>query len=313
LFSQYTQYYIANKKEEPDSMRQSKSIVNVKDGAAIRRRALAILEDEGGVDTIEDDNTIEMPSCININEQIYHHKQQHALLSPSRSKASRRASMTLISKQPQQISSSISDVDSCSSSDGSSTDSSREVISKVQRKSSHTKRSRSRNDHATKSKKEEENNTNTNRNSNSVNVNVKASVRFAEYDQINYVPHINDISQEELDSRWMNEEEYNSIRERSLRLVEMIEDPKKRYPISADIMMVNKHLIYIRGLSEMTTQYVYERDVLQRRLQTAIFQLQQQQREDFGVVDPHAIRQVSRTYSNQSYKSARYVGVMDGV
>mmetsp|Transcript_37452 Transcript_37452/g.43119 ORF Transcript_37452/g.43119 Transcript_37452/m.43119 type:complete len:305 (-) Transcript_37452:106-1020(-) len=303
-------------------MRQSKSIVNVKDGAAIRRRALAILEDDEGVDTIEDDNTIEMPSCININEQMLHHKQQHALLSPSRSKAMRRASVTLISKQPQQSSNTISkpayahvDVDSCSSYDGSSTDSSREVSDKVQQRKSHTKRSRSRNNHATKSKKEEENNnTNINRNnSSSVNVNVKASVRFAEYDQINYVPHINDISQEELDSRWMNEEEYNSIRERSLRLVEMIEDPKKRYPISADIMMVNKHLIYIRGLSEMTTQYVYERDVLQRSLQTAIFQLQQQQREDFGVVDPHAIRQVSRTYSNQSYKSARYVGVMDGV
>jgi len=296
-------------------MRQSKSIVNVKDGAAIRRRALAILEDDEGVDTIEDDNTIEMPSCININEQMLHHKQQHALLSPSRSKAMRRASVTLISKQPQQSSSSTisdpvyTDVDSCSSYDGSSTDSSREMSGKGQRKS-HTKRIRSRNHHATKAKKEENN---TNRNSSSSVNNVKASVRFAEYDQINYVPHINDISQEELDSRWMNEEEYNSIRERSLRLVEMIEDPKKRYPISADIMMVNKHLIYIRGLSEMTTQYVYERDVLQRSLQTAIFQLQQQQREDFGVVDPHAIRQVSRTYSNQSYKSARYVGVMDGV
>mmetsp|Transcript_21957 Transcript_21957/g.22270 ORF Transcript_21957/g.22270 Transcript_21957/m.22270 type:complete len:282 (+) Transcript_21957:65-910(+) len=276
-------------------MKQSKRIANA-DSAAIRQ-ALAILEYEG-VDTIED-NTIAIPSSINAGQRLkheqIHQKQQHALLSPSRSKASRRASMTLISKQPQQISSSISDVDSCSSSDGSSTDSSREVISKVQRKSSHTKRSRSRK-HAKKKKKEE-----------------KLSVRFAEYDQINYIPHLNDTSEEEIDSRWMNEDDYNSIRERSLRLVEMIEDTNKSYPISADTMIVNKHLICIRGLSDMTTQCVYERGILQRRLETAIFRMQQQQKDELGVVDPRAIRQVSRKHSKQSYKAARFVGIQDSL
>jgi len=295
-------------------MRQSNtmSIANT-DRAAIRQ-ALAILEEEGGI-IIEDI----IPAYTNINldkglKLKQKHHEQQALSSASR-KAIRR-SVQLNSKHRQEsISSSISEavsadsVDSCSCSSLKS-DRSREVGDKAKRKS-HTKRSSSRrHSHAThKSKKEPEDNSSSS--SVNVNVNVKKSIRFSKYDEINYIPHINDISQEEIDSSWMSEDDYNTIRSRSLRLVEMIEDTK-RYPISADTMIVNKHLICVRGLSDMTSQCVYERDLLQRRLQTAVFRIQEQQKED-NIVDPQAIRQVSRKYSKKSTKSARFVGISDGV
>mmetsp|Transcript_32196 Transcript_32196/g.36550 ORF Transcript_32196/g.36550 Transcript_32196/m.36550 type:complete len:257 (+) Transcript_32196:47-817(+) len=256
-------------------MRQSKSMVNA-DRTAIRQ-ALGILE-EGA---IIEDNDIEFPSNINIDEELrIRHNQalssRKAVLkvswSPTPTKglfndqyrtnissgSFLKAIPDLNSKQQEIVSETD---DSCSSYDGSSlSDRNREVGGKAKRKS-HAKRSKR--PHAHKSTKEENNSTNS----------VKF-VRFSKYDQINYIPHINDISQEEIDQSWMNEEDYYSIRSRSLRLVEMIED-EKRYPISADTMIVNKHLVCVRGLVDKTSQCVYERDRLQRKLQTAVFRLQQ--------------------------------------
>jgi len=298
-------------------MRQSKSIVNA-DRAAIRQ-ALAILEEEGA---LIEDNDIEIPSNINTDEGLnIRHNQalssrkairrvswsptptKSLLNDPDRTNISPvsflKAIPSLNSKQQEIISETD---DSSSSYDGSSSysslksDRNREVGGKAKRKS-HTKRSKR--PHSHKSKKENDSN-------NSVKF-----VRFSNYDQINYIPHINDISQEEIDQSWMNEEDYYSIRSRSLRLVEMIED-EKRYPISADTMIVNKHLVCVRGLGDKTSQCVYERDRLQRKLQTAVFRLQQQQKEE-GLVDPQAIRQVSKKYSKKSTKIARFVGISDGV
>mmetsp|Transcript_11044 Transcript_11044/g.10709 ORF Transcript_11044/g.10709 Transcript_11044/m.10709 type:complete len:390 (-) Transcript_11044:57-1226(-) len=266
-----------------------------------------------------------------------HHQQNHALLSPSRSKATRRASVKAFNSnfkllQLEESSSNITeataDLDSCasntsyeesSSSSGTTNNSSskkldknKKVDGKAKRKKN-TKRSKSRQrqSRAPKSKKEEDNNNNSNGIS-------STGVRFSKHEQIEYIPHINDLSQTEIDSRWMNEDEYNTIRKRSLRLVEMIEDPKQRYPISGgDTMIVNTHLICVRGLCDMTTHCVDERDAVQRQLQTAVFRLQSQQQErgyGQGAADhTQALRQVSRKYSKKSTKAARFVGISDRV
>jgi len=145
-------------------------------------------------------------------------------------------------------------------------------------------------------------------NSNSSSV---KSVRFSKYDQINNFPHINDFSQEETDQCWMNGEDYHFIRSRSYKLINMMEDVY-RYPVSADTMIVNKHRICVRGLEGKTSQKQNESDQLQKRIHTAVFHLQQQQKED-GLVDPQALRQVSTKYSKYSTKSARFVGISDEV
>mmetsp|Transcript_11043 Transcript_11043/g.10707 ORF Transcript_11043/g.10707 Transcript_11043/m.10707 type:complete len:364 (-) Transcript_11043:57-1148(-) len=358
-------------------MRQSsKSIVkmnNAADRAAIRQ-ALAILEDNGVniIDDDEDYDDIAIPySNIQISDerrreerrkerlklkQIQHQqKHVHALLSPSRSKATRRASVTAFhananakllhedssSCNNSEATATTADIDSscCTSSqdDGSSSGSyscsstscasssltsekHREADGNTKRKTSRTKRSKQRHSQAHQSKKEEDDDTNSSSSSSSctVNNNKSRSIRFAKYDQMEYIPHLNDISQTEIKATWMQEDDYNTIRLRSLRLVEMIEDPKQRYPISGgDTMIVNTHLICVRGLCDMTTHCVDERDAVQRQLQTAVFRLQSQQQErgyGQGAADhTQALRQVSRKYSKKSTKAARFVGISDRV
>lgn len=137
------------------------------------------------------------------------------------------------------------------------------------------------------------------------------SVRFSDFDHTVFIPHILDFTPEEIESCWMDEEDYRSIRSRSLTLIEMMEDEKK-YPISADYMIVNKHLVCVRGLGEKTTQCTRELERVQRKLYKAVFRTQEELREE-GVVDPEAIRQASKKYSKKSAKTARFVGISDEV
>jgi len=141
-------------------------------------------------------------------------------------------------------------------------------------------------------------------------------VRFSNHDQVVHIPHILDIPQKEIDQCWMNEEDHSFIRSRSLRLIEMMEDEKNQHSISVDTntMIVNNHLVCVRGLEEKTSTRVYERDERQRKLYNAVFRVQQQhrQQERRGVVDhQEVIRQASKKYSKKSTRSARLVGLSD--
>jgi hypothetical protein len=139
----------------------------------------------------------------------------------------------------------------------------------------------------------------------------KQSVRFSNYDHTVFIPHILDFSPEEIELCWMDEEDYRSIRSRSLTLIEMMEDEKK-YPISADYMIVNRHLVCVRGLGEKTSQCTRELERVQRKLYKAVFRVQEELREG-GIVDPEALRQASKKYSKKSVKTARFIGISDEV
>jgi len=139
-------------------------------------------------------------------------------------------------------------------------------------------------------------------------------VHFSNHDQFIYIPHIIDIPQEEIDQCWMKKEDYSFIRSRSLRLVEMMEDTKQCYPISPDTntMIVDTHLVCVRGLERKTSQRANERGQLQRKLETSVFSLQKKQKEE-GLVDPEAIKKVCEKYSKKSSKIARLVGISDEI
>mmetsp|Transcript_26345 Transcript_26345/g.57726 ORF Transcript_26345/g.57726 Transcript_26345/m.57726 type:complete len:296 (-) Transcript_26345:90-977(-) len=137
------------------------------------------------------------------------------------------------------------------------------------------------------------------------------SVRFSSYDHTILVPHILDFTPDEIQRCWMDDEDYRSIRSRSLTLIEMMEDEKK-YPISADYMIVNKHLVCVRGLGEKTSESTRELERVQRKLYKGVFRVQEELREE-GIVDPEAIRKACRKYSKKSTKTARFVGISDEV
>lgn len=96
-----------------------------------------------------------------------------------------------------------------------------------------------------------------------------------------------------------------------MTLIEMMEDEKK-YPISADYMIVNRHLVCVRGLGEKTSQCNRELERVQRKLYKAVFRVQEELREG-GIVDPIALRQASKKYSKKSMKTARFIGISDEV
>jgi len=258
-------------------MSPSKSIIRV-DRAAIKQ-ALAILDG--------DDDT-EIPSSICVNERMTI-RFDHSL-PPSRKVAK------TVSWSPK--GSYSSSYEAISSSNSLRSERNQEDGDKGKQRS-HAKRSKC--PHTHKSKKADNSNS-----SSSVK-----SVRFSKYDQIHDIPHINDFSQEETDQCWLNEDDYHFIRSQLYKLIDMMEDGY-RYPISADTIIVHKHLICIRGLEGNTSQKQNERDQRQKKIQAAVFHLQQQQKEDF-LLNPQAIRQVCRKYSKESTKNARFVGISDEV
>lgn len=319
----------------------SNSSVN-EDRNAIRQ-ALAILELEG---VIIGENDLEIPSDIDIDEVMRIRCNQQARKrnvswswSPTQSKSlsdkstTKSSSMTKnthsvlepipihygsdnnnSTKQQEQKDNYISEGDADDSSgsyDGSSSyssltsDKNRDVGTKSKRKSK-TRRIKPH-----KAKKEQQKHQDNN-NASSSNSNGSRSIQFSNHDNIMYIPHILDFSKEEIEQCWMNEDDYYSIRSRSFRLIEMMEDTK-RHPVSAcDTMIVNKHLVCVRGLGEKTSQCSYERDQIQRKLKTAVFRLQRQQKKD-GIIDEQAIRKICKKYSKNSTKTARFIGISDEV
>ena len=89
-------------------------------------------------------------------------------------------------------------------------------------------------------------------------------------------------------------------------------EDEKKYPISADYMIVNKHLVCVRGLGEKTSQCTRELERIQRKLYKAVFRAQEELKEE-SVEDPEALRKASRKYSTISLKTARFVGISDEV
>lgn len=275
------------------------------------RQALAILDQEGVYLGGNSDYDVESSSNISstiLGERMgirHKDKQRPISKSPSRrrnveevpSVSYKKSPVPQYSKFPEDSSvSSNSFSESSASSCSKNADTNREVGNKAKRSRSKV-RSRRNPQKSLQTEKEQKDS--------------KRSVRFSSYDHTVFIPHILDFSPEEIEMCWMDEEDYRSIRSRSLTLIEMMEDEKK-YPISADYMIVNRHLVCVRGLGEKTSQCNRELERVQRKLYKAVFRVQEELREG-GIVDPIALRQASKKYSKKSMKTARFIGISDEV
>jgi hypothetical protein len=283
---------------------------NVYEDRSAIRQALAILDQE--VVYLEDNSDYDVKSRSNkssimLGERMHirqKDKQQSRSKSPSRRRNVKRVqsanfkkSVLPYSKFPEDSSiSSTSFSESSASSCSNNVDTNREVGDKAKRSRSKI-RSRRNSQISLQIEKQQKDS--------------GRSVRFSSYDHTVFIPHILDFTPEEIEMCWMDEEDYRSIRSRSLMLIEMMEDEKK-YPISADYMIVNRHLVCVRGLGEKTSQCTRELERAQRKLYKAVFRAQEELREG-GIVDPDALRQASKKYSKKSVKTARFVGISDEV
>mmetsp|Transcript_3737 Transcript_3737/g.9782 ORF Transcript_3737/g.9782 Transcript_3737/m.9782 type:complete len:292 (+) Transcript_3737:141-1016(+) len=279
---------------------------NVYEDRSAIRQALAILDQEGVYFGDDSDHDLEsrshLPSMMPEEgvESRRKNKQRSLSHSPLQTKPINFKKQIVphipFSKFAEDSSTSSTSFSACSSSSSSfDVDSKRKVGGKAKRRSCSNIRGR-RNSHMSQ-----------------VDILKKAgkSVRFSNYDHTIFIPHILDFTSEEIELCWLDEEDYRSIRSRSLTLIEMMEDEKK-YPITADYMIVNKHLVCVRGLGEKTSQCTRELDRVQRKLYKSVFRVQEELRDE-GIIDPEAIRQSCKKYTKKSEKRARFVGISDEV
>jgi hypothetical protein len=93
-------------------------------------------------------------------------------------------------------------------------------------------------------------------------------LRFAKYDEVFEIPHIDDLSREEVGSVWMNRRELEDIRRRARAMVSLIDDgPNFGGRSDGDDLC-------IRGLDQHTASYHKKQKVIQNLIYEAVFRLQ---------------------------------------
>jgi hypothetical protein len=112
------------------------------------------------------------------------------------------------------------------------------------------------------------------------------------------IPHINDLSPEEVRDCWMTEADLRSIRQECLGTVDDIGDAK-----ITDGML-------LRGLDQHTNRYKEARDFISRQVYDAVFSVQEFEIAN-GVDGSELMAQLSAKYSEPSVISAQSAALSD--
>jgi hypothetical protein len=125
------------------------------------------------------------------------------------------------------------------------------------------------------------------------------AVRFAQFDEVFEIPHINDLSDEELDGVWMSPKELRSIR-RGCKLT----------ILSFEGQTTEWNDIAMRGLEQHTIEYSRTRKATRQQLYKAVFEIQSFQTFQ-GVSVPELIAKMSQKCSSSSVVAAHGTGISD--
>lgn len=189
------------------------------------------------------------------------------------------------------------------------------------------------------------------RNRNKTSNNNRKFVRNIKFTDRNEIYMVDDVvsTQDEdvIDSYWMTDHDYDQTLLESTEILELIEwnEKHERFTILPDdTMVLNKSVsICVRGLKDMTTNLVNDRELLRRNLFMAVFRLQKKQQKlkdqqlqkqkkkierrrcprldknqqqhcyDMDVEDKEAMRQLCKNYTKKSVRVARLLGISDEV
>jgi hypothetical protein len=108
-------------------------------------------------------------------------------------------------------------------------------------------------------------------------------LRFAKYDEVFEIPHIDDLSEEEAGSVWMSRGELKEIRKRARETVSLIDDPNFGGALTS--RRRGGGGLCIRGLDQHTPSYNKKRDAAQNLTYDIVFQL----KRFHDVVDVHGL------------------------
>ena len=112
------------------------------------------------------------------------------------------------------------------------------------------------------------------------------------------IPHIRDLTQEEISSVWMNDEEFRSIRRECLGTVGDLGDAK----VSDGFLL--------RGLDQHTCRYKNARDFIGRQVYDAVLSVQEFEKAN-GIDCSELMAQMSIKYSEPSVVAAQSAAISD--
>jgi hypothetical protein len=140
------------------------------------------------------------------------------------------------------------------------------------------------------------------------------SVRFAEYDEVFEIPHIKDLSQDEINDIWLSEKDNQAIQRKFLVMVELMNNSDDD---DDDDERANNGLAIEcrRGLEDHTRRRSERRRQIRNQVYEAVFSMQasQEATSSTGERAPDLQSELTRKYSRISELQARIVASRDAV
>jgi hypothetical protein len=124
-------------------------------------------------------------------------------------------------------------------------------------------------------------------------------VQFSRTDELQEIPHINDLSEEEVSGVWMSRAELQAIRRQCATIVRFV-----------DADSATKHGVCLRGLEQNTPSYVAVQVGIRQQLYDAVYAIQQFQ-VSTGMMVTDLLSDACRKFSQESVIQAQIVGLND--
>jgi hypothetical protein len=126
-------------------------------------------------------------------------------------------------------------------------------------------------------------------------------VRFADYEEVVEIPHVNDMTQEEIDDSYMSDVELRAIQYECKALVRMMDEEDE-----------DLRDVCVRGLDQHTPEYSRCRKATRQQAYDAVFEVQSYQAFQ-GVSAPELIAELCQKCSSSSVAEAKMVGISDAM
>lgn len=130
---------------------------------------------------------------------------------------------------------------------------------------------------------------------------IATRVTFSPTDELQEIPHINDISDEEIKDVWMSADELQTIRRQCATIVKFM-----------DMDTAIRHGVCLRGLEQNTPSYVAVQTEIRRQLYDAVFAIQQFQYTT-GISVHELLVETCQKFSAESVIQAHIVGLNDAI
>jgi hypothetical protein len=124
-------------------------------------------------------------------------------------------------------------------------------------------------------------------------------LRFSPYDEVFEIPHINDLSEEEVDGVWMSQDEIKAVRRNAKCMVALMD--------KGDNHMEG---LEVRGLDQNTPSYARRREAILKLVYQAVNRIQTYQ-EANGVQVPELMAELCQKISSSSVAAAQKLGMLD--